>query len=147
MAKPIKISRRGFINLILGGSLLGWLTSVFYPIFKFLNPPVIPEAMVTSVKLGSASEFPFNSGKIFKFGKKPGILIRTVNGEFRAFSAVCTHLDCIVQYRPDLEVIWCACHNGKYNLNGINIAGPPPRPLDPYKVMVVGDEIVVTKEA
>jgi Rieske Fe-S protein len=147
MAKPIKISRRGFINLILGGSLLGWLTSVFYPIFKFLNPPVIPEAMVTSVKLGSASEFPFNSGKIFKFGKKPGILIRTVNGEFRAFSAVCTHLDCIVQYRPDLEVIWCACHNGKYNLNGINIAGPPPRPLDPYKVMVVGDEIIVTKEA
>lgn len=146
MAKPIKISRRGFINLILGGSLLGWLTSVFYPIFKFLNPPVIPEAMVTSVKLGSASEFPFNSGKIFKFGKKPGILIRTVNGEFRAFSAVCTHLDCIVQYRPDLEVIWCACHNGKYNLNGINIAGPPPRPLDPYKVMVVGDEIIVTKE-
>jgi cytochrome b6-f complex iron-sulfur subunit len=52
-----------------------------------------------------------------------------------------------VQYRPDLSHIWCACHNGHYDLNGINIAGPPPRPLDPYAVNVRGDQIVVSKSA
>ncbi|MFQ5583702.1 MAG: ubiquinol-cytochrome c reductase iron-sulfur subunit, partial [Calditrichia bacterium] len=64
----------------------------------------------------------------------------------RAFSAICTHLDCIVQYRSDLKHIWCVCHNGHYNLRGINIAGPPPRPLAPYKENVRGDKIFVSRE-
>ena len=71
--------------------------------------------------------------------------IRTANGELKAFSAVCTHLDCIVQYRPETKQIWCACHNGQYNLNGENIGGPPPRPLEVYPVNKRGDDIVVNK--
>lgn len=88
-----------------------------------------------------------NSGQIFKFGHDPGILIRTPSpsGELRAFSAVCTHLSCTVQYREDLEQIWCACHNGHYDLNGINIAGPPPRPLPRYDLRVVAGAIHVAK--
>jgi cytochrome b6-f complex iron-sulfur subunit len=72
-------------------------------------------------------------------------LLRTASGEFRAFEAVCTHLDCTVQFKKDLGVIWCACHNGKYDLNGRNISGPPPRPLNPYKVIVQGEEVFVSK--
>jgi len=86
-----------------------------------------------------------NSGMIFKFGNSPGILIRTPTGELRAFSAVCTHLNCTVQYRTDLTEIWCACHNGRYNLSGKNVAGPPPRPLEAYAVNARGDQIVVSK--
>jgi len=65
----------------------------------------------------------------------------------RAFTAICTHLGCIVEYRKDLNHIWCACHNGHYNLQGVNIAGPPPRPLEQYDVNVRGDTIVVSKRA
>jgi Rieske Fe-S protein len=86
-----------------------------------------------------------DSYKIFPFGGNPGILIRTEDGEYRALSATCTHLDCTVQYRDDENVIWCACHDGKYSLDGKNISGPPPRPLEPYAVHVQGDEIVVEK--
>ena len=68
-------------------------------------------------------------------------------GEFRAFSAVCTHLNCTVQYRNDLEHIWCACHNGHFDLFGKNIAGPPPRPLDTFDVVVRGEDVVVSKRA
>ena len=68
-----------------------------------------------------------------------------MTGDVRAFSAVCTHLACTVQYRPDFQHIWCACHNGHYDLQGKNIAGPPPRPLDAYKVDIAGDEVYVTK--
>jgi Rieske Fe-S protein len=134
------------VNLLLGGGLIGWLGSVLYPVIAYLNPPKIPEAGVQSVKAGLASDFAPNSGRIVKFGRRPVILIRTETGDFRAFSAVCTHLDCIVQYRTDLKQIWCACHNGLYDLRGRNVSGPPPRPLDEYTVKIVADEIHVTRQ-
>jgi len=141
------ISRRQFLNLLLGGGILGWLGSVIYPVLSYLKPPKTPEANVQAVKAGLASEFPVNSARIVKFGRRPVILIRTDAGDFRAFSATCTHLECIVQYRTDLKQIWCACHNGLYDLKGRNISGPPPRPLEEYAVKVVGDEINVTRSA
>jgi len=137
-------SRRGFLNTLLGVSTVAWLGSVFYPITKFLLPPESSEASVKSVKVGRVDEFEPDSGTIFKFGRKPGLLIRTPEGDFHAFYATCTHLDCTVQYRKDLGQIWCACHNGKYNLNGINVSGPPPRPLDPLKVTIQAGEVFVS---
>ena len=64
-----------------------------------------------------------------------------------AINATCTHLACTVQYRTDLEHIWCACHNGHYDLTGKNIAGPPPRPLTEYDARVQGDEIVLSRKS
>ena len=87
------------------------------------------------------------SGRIFRFGNKPGILIRTPSGELRAFTAICTHLGCTVQYRQDLQHIWCACHNGHYDLDGVNIAGPPPRPLERYAIRIGGTRIHVSRES
>lgn len=141
-------TRRRFVNWILGTSVGGLLASVLYPIARYLVPPAGAEAATNSVtlELGPADLEP-NSGQIFKFGNRPGIVIRTPTGELRAFSAVCTHLACTVQYRGDLSHIWCACHNGHFDLNGINIAGPPPRPLEQYAVNVRGDRIVVRKRA
>ncbi len=75
------------------------------------------------------------------------ILINTPAGELKAFSATCTHLGCIVQYRSDLSQIWCACHNGHFDLNGKNVEGPPPRPLEEYVVNVRGDQIIVSKRS
>ncbi len=139
------ISRRQFVNVLLGGGILGWLGSVVYPVLSYLKPPRVPEANVQTVKAGLASEFPMNSGQIVKFGRKPVILIRTETGEFRAFSGTCTHLECIVQYRTDLKQIWCACHNGLYDSKGRNVSGPPPKPLEEYAVKIVSDEIHITK--
>lgn len=126
------------------GGVIGWLGSVLYPVVSFLRPPKTPEANPNSVRAGPAAEFPPNSAQIIKFGRKPVILIRTDDGRFKAYSATCTHLDCIVQYRTDLKQIWCACHNGLYDLKGRNISGPPPKPLDEFAVNVVDDEIMVS---
>lgn len=139
--------RRDFLKYILGGSLFAWLGSVLYPLFAYLKPPKQGGAEVTSVKVGKISDLQPDSGTIIRFGTKPVIIVRSASGELRAFSATCTHLDCTVQYRQDMGVIWCACHNGKYDLNGRNIAGPPPRPLDQYRVVVQGDELSVSKVA
>lgn len=138
-------SRRSFLDYLLGTSSIATLGAILYPIFKFMSPPQIIESTESSVVAAKLSEVPINSGKIFKFGSKPGIIVRTASGELKACSAVCTHLDCIVQYRPDFKHIWCACHNGHYNVDGANISGPPPRPLEQYTVNTRGDEIVVSK--
>ncbi len=139
-------SRRGFLKYLLGGSLSAFLFSIAYPVIKYLIPPKSSEPIVNSVIAGKVGELKPNSGKIFRFGDKPGILINTPGGELRAFTAICTHLGCTVQYREDLEHIWCACHNGHYDLRGINIAGPPPRPLTQFKVNIKGDQIFVSRD-
>ena len=145
VGKPETSGRRSFLNYLLGTSIGATLVAVFYPIIKFVVPPQIIEAAQSSVVAGKVSEMAVNTGNIFKFGTKPGIVVRTASGEVKAFSATCTHLDCIVQYRSDQKQIWCACHNGQYNLNGKNIGGPPPRPLDEYVVKISGDDIHVSK--
>jgi len=72
-------------------------------------------------------------------------LVLTGNGEYRAMSATCTHLDFTVQYRGEVSQVWCACHNGFYDLSGRNVSGPPPRPLQTYEVHVRGQEIFVSR--
>ncbi len=141
------LSRRQLLNWFLGTSGGAFLISIVYPVVRYLIPPKVAESTARAVTLSiKPGEVKPNSGQIFKFGSQPGILIRTPGGDLRAFTAICTHLACIVQYRPDLSHIWCACHNGHFDLNGINIAGPPPRPLEPYRINVRGDQIVVSRE-
>lgn len=144
---PSGDSKRNFLKFILSGSLFALAGSIFYPIFAYLKPPKEGEVEVTSVKAGKLSEIEKDSGKIVKFGTKPVILVRTANDELKAFSATCTHLDCTVQYKKELGLIWCACHNGKYDLSGRNASGPPPRPLDEFRVILQGEEILISRKA
>lgn len=138
-------SRRGFLNgfLTTVASALG--AAVAYPAVRFLDPPRIPEAATSRVQAGTVAELAREGFKLFPFGAEPGILIEVAPGEYRAFSATCTHLECTVQFDRPSSRIWCACHNGWYDLTGRNVAGPPPKPLTPYQVQVVGDEIFVVR--
>lgn len=142
-----ELSRRNLLDVFLSGGILAFLAAVLYPVARYLTPPKIDEVVTSSVVGAKVSEVAANAGKIFRFGSRPGILVRLPSGEWRAFSAVCTHLQCTVQYRPDLEQIWCPCHNGHFDLSGKNVSGPPPAPLDPYDVNVKGDEVVVSRRA
>jgi Rieske Fe-S protein len=141
-------ARRGFVNALLGGGIGAMMVSVLYPVLRYLIPPKSGEPTTSSVTLPwKPTEIRANSGRIFRFGSQPGILVRTPAGELRAFGAVCTHLNCTVQYRDEKQDIWCACHNGVYDLNGKNVSGPPPRPLEAYRTFVKGEQIVVSKGA
>jgi cytochrome b6-f complex iron-sulfur subunit len=137
--------RRQFLRYMLGGSLAAWMGAVLYPIIAYLKPPAQAEVEVSSVRVGVLDDIKKDSGQIVRFGSKPVLLVRTAEGELKAFSATCTHLDCTVQYRSDMGVIWCACHNGKYDLTGRNIDGPPPRPLDAFRVFLKDNEVFVAK--
>jgi Rieske Fe-S protein len=139
------IPRRRFVDVLLGGGFLATAVAFLYPVLRYLVPPKASDLGSDVVIAGRVGELKPNSGKIFRFGNRPGLLIRSSSGEYRAMSATCTHLSCTVQYRDDLRQVWCACHNGKYDLNGRNISGPPPRPLEDFEVQVRGDEIFATR--
>jgi Rieske Fe-S protein len=140
-----RTTRRSVLNYLLGSGTVATMGAILYPVFRFMVPPRIVESSASSVVAAKVAEMKPNSGKIFKFGSKPGILIQTPAGEYRAFDAICTHLDCTVQFKEEDKLIWCACHNGRYDLTGKNISGPPPRPLDEFVVNVRGDEIIVSR--
>ena len=142
-----RVSRRAFLQGLLKGGALALFSATVYPIVRYLAPPQGGESSVSSVVAAKVGELAANTAKIFRFGNRPGMLINTPQGQLKAFSAVCTHLNCTVQYDDEASVIWCACHNGKYDLNGQVISGPPPRPLEAYQVNVRGDEVVVSKSA
>ena len=143
----VAVRRRRFLNRLLGTWAGGVVASIFYPVARYLVPPEVPEAATLSVTGGNAATLAANSARIVAFGSTPVIVIRTATGELRAFAATCTHLACTVQYRPDLGHIWCACHNGHYDLNGRNISGPPPAPLAVFDANVRDDEIVIVRKA
>lgn len=143
---PIQPKRRHFVEVILGTGIAASLASFLYPVFRYLIPPQSAELASDTVLAGKVGDLKTNMGKIFRFGNRPALLILLPDGKYRALSAVCTHLGCTVQYRPDLHNVWCACHNGMYDVNGRNLSGPPPKPLESFDVFIKGDEIYVQRQ-
>jgi len=138
--------RRRFVEVFLGTGILASLASFLYPVFRFLIPPQSAELASDTVLAGKVGDLKPNTGKVFRFGNHPALLIMLPDGKYNALTAVCTHLGCTVQYRPDLHNVWCACHNGMYDVDGRNLSGPPPRPLESFDVFIKGDEIYVQRQ-
>jgi len=140
------MNRRRFINWFLGGSLLGTVASFLYPVIRYLIPPRQAEAAAKRVVAAKVGELAPNSAKLFRFGSTPALLVNTADGELRAFSAICTHLTCTVNYEGDTGTLYCPCHNGRFDLSGNVLSGPPPRPLDAFEVEVSGGDIFVSRK-
>jgi Rieske Fe-S protein len=155
MTKAIEtFPRRNWLLHALQISVAATLAAIFYPVVSFLRPraatssgalEVIAPYRVSELKADAEGHWP----PPFNFGGKPCLVIRTPDGEVRAFNAVCTHVECTVEFRVTGADIFCNCHNGVYDLNGRNVSGPPPRPLEMYKVTLRGkpgqEEIIVSR--
>ncbi|MBI1737773.1 MAG: ubiquinol-cytochrome c reductase iron-sulfur subunit [Acidobacteria bacterium] len=144
--RPEQPGRRRVLGFLVGSGVMASFVSFVYPILSFVLPPQSGELDADTVA-AKVNELAPNSAKIFRMGNRPGILVRTADGDYRAFSAVCTHLNCTVQYRQREHDVWCACHNGVYNLQGAVVSGPPPKPLEQFEVHARGQDLVVTRES
>jgi Rieske Fe-S protein len=135
--------RRDFLNLAITGTAttLGVLGA--YPLIRFLGSAEPPSSRGSQA--GAADTFPRGSAKAIAVGERPALVIRMEDGTFRAFVALCSHLHCVVHYAPERKRIECPCHRGVFSLEGENVAGPPPKPLEPLRVDVV-DGIVTVSE-
>ncbi len=137
--------RRRFLEMFLGTGVVASLASFLYPVLRYIIPPKTIELTSDNVLAAHVGDLKPNTGKIFRFGSRPALLVLTSDGKYHAMSAICTHLGCTVEYRGDLHDVWCACHGGLYAVDGRNISGPPPRPLESYDVVLKGEEIFVRR--
>ncbi len=143
---PKPLPRRNALRLLLGGSFMTFAASFVSPLLHYLVPPVDAGITAKDALAGLVGELKPNSAKTFGFGARPALLVRLASGEYRSMSAVCTHLGCTVQYKPETQQIWCPCHNGCYDVNGQNVSGPPPHPLPTYEVNIRGQEIYAIRK-
>jgi len=139
--------RRNFVDFFFGGSLLATAAAFLYPVIRYILPTKALASTQKSVTAAKVGELPPNAAKIFKFGSKPAVLVNTAEGKLIALSATCTHLTCTVRYEADSETLFCPCHNGRFDLGGNVLSGPPPAPLETYAVEVAGEEIVVSRKS
>ena len=143
-----KIGRRNFfesvIKWILGITVVSWIPPIIayiYPKSKgsteniFMDPSGNAIAVSAIVNEGSGIGLAFGT---------PTVIIN-YKGDLRAFSAVCTHLGCIVQWKKDENIFLCPCHAGKFDPNGNVISGPPPKPLPRYALKVEENKIQLSK--
>ncbi len=133
--KPENPKRRAFLkNFAIIGTLLVAIGMFFRNLWEYIYPPREKKkyhkylvAKIDSVPVGKAKEI--------KLGKTPVFVVHLPDG-YRVFSGICTHLGCIVRWEEEKQRFFCPCHKGIYDKTGKVIGGPPPRPLDQYKVEV-----------
>lgn len=139
------VGRRGFLA-VMTGLTAAWFAAVAYPIFRYLSPQPPPDPFAKEgralVKGVAAAEVARpGQGVNGSYGGRGVVVFRDPGGVLKAFDSKCTHAGCNVEFQGDR--IYCNCHGGTYDLEGRNVAGPPPRPLTPLKVVVEGDAIWV----
>jgi len=145
---PPPPTRRRLLGALLTTSLAGWLATVIYPILRYLSPlQETVNADETELDARSKEELAAAGFAIVALGTERVLVLRDPKGQLRATSAKCTHEGCTVRYKADEAIIWCACHNGRFDLDGRVLSGPPPRALAVYKTSGSLDtRVVISKE-
>lgn len=136
------ISRRKFLSsafMSLGlGFGLGMLGLRF---LQFLSPKV-KEKRFEEILVGTVNELSKSDAMPMEIAGSKLLLLKTDAG-LVAFSRKCTDLGCLVSWDKARQQFICPCHQGVYDRNGKNIAGPPPRPLDRFQIVKKGENIYV----
>lgn len=139
------ITRRKSIQFLLGFSILATVGGIIMPIISYLLPKPAGAGYGGPSEVGKAEDFPPGAAKVVSVNDKPVIVINTQAGT-KAFSAICTHLGCIVAWNQKKGIIECPCHDGLFNaLTGAVVSGPPPRPLPAYELIVKDGKVLIGK--
>jgi len=136
------LGRRRFLRWLLSFSVVSTLAMIATPVLGFLVPPrTASTAGGGKVLVAKLEELPIGQGKVVALGSKPALVVNTDQG-VKAYSAICTHLGCIVAWDGGNGTIVCPCHDGRFSpATGAVISGPPPAPLAPLTTTVEDDEI------
>ena len=135
-------TRREFLNEAAATALGIAAVGSMIVTYGYLSPNVLFEPP-TTFRAGNPDLYPPNSVTFLE--DQQVYVVRTENG-FYAVSAVCTHLGCVTQWKPELGLIACPCHGSKFKPDGTKIEGPAPRPLPHFAISLTADgELQVDK--
>jgi Rieske Fe-S protein len=139
---PERPRRRDFLDLAVGGSAAAFAVAMAYPVARYAEPRARVDA--GPVTVGKLEDFPLGGARTVLVHDRPVLVLRAGDGQLRAFSAICAHLQCIVGYSPERNQIECPCHQGVYGNDGQRLAGPPPRGLDELLITVNDGSVIVS---
>ena len=144
-----KPKSRRFFLWSLGILVVGWFAAALYPVYRFLSPQPAPDLFgkdgrAAVEKITPADVAQPGTGKNGGYGGRGLIVLRNSAGELKAFDSKCTHAGCNANFEG--KRIFCHCHGGVYDLNGKNVAGPPPRPLTELGVVEAGGRLFVFRK-
>lgn len=140
--RDAKLTRRSFCNtavlvsagLVLAADVKSQKSDEGRPLLAY--PPVKIEG-AEGVMPGSSLYFNYPKAS------DPAVLVRTMDGQYLAFSRKCAHLGCSIDFDKAQRCLVCPCHRGVYDSRtGYVVYGPPPKPLDQIILQVrAGGEI------
>jgi len=140
------ITRRTFLNTLLGGWLFAFFSGCFYAFMKFAFPTLGKEPDFVILNAKEFTDIPTNSVKPFPWGGQIGFFFKKADNTTHALKGVCTHMECNIMYKPEDRKFYCPCHQGWFDEDGKNIAGPPPKPLEFFDYFIEGEKLVVAKK-
>ena len=112
------------------------------PALSYLWPVTRKGPVGGMIDVGALDEIPVGGSKKAVVQGSVYLIVRT-EGSVRAYSAICTHLGCVVAWDSQKKQIECPCHAGSFDLDGRVVAGPPPRPLPVHPVSIVNGKILL----
>ncbi len=154
------VDRRKFLSGIIGVVAGTVATVVGIPAIGYLVSPGLKKQNEDQwITLGPMSGLTPNVPKGYPYStrSKDGWVESTQSGvayavthdgeTVRVFSNVCTHLSCRVTWQEEKNGFFCPCHDGLFDVDGLVVAGPPPRPLDQFQSKIENGQIMILLEA
>ena len=136
------IGRRRFLSqAVMGFGALFGLGALTLRFAQFLIP-TRQSKRYEAVLIGAESRIPIGEAMPMDLGSHKILVLKTDEG-ITAFSRRCTDLGCLVSWNKDRKQFVCPCHQGVFDKTGLNIAGPPPRPLDRFEILKRGGQLYV----
>lgn len=149
--------RRTFLKIGVGAIGAGLATVVVAPALRAVLWPLAADAAVISggdefVVVGKRKQFGAVPVRVDIYADRVDAWNRIKNvkigsawvverdGQLHAFSTVCPHLGCAVDYNAEDQKFECPCHDSAFGLDGKHEAGPSPRPLDALELAEQPDE-------
>jgi cytochrome b6-f complex iron-sulfur subunit len=134
--------RRQILDYALGGTVAAVAAAAAYPAVRMLEP--LEEGDQGVAVVGALAELAPGEARVVQIGPRPVLVVRARDGTVRAFVAVCPHLGCTVHHDAERGDIACACHGGRFSVDGNNTSGPPTRPLVQLRVALHRGVITVS---
>jgi Rieske Fe-S protein len=140
------LTRRSFLNTLLGGWLASFLFGVTYALGRFAYPTLGKEPDFVVLNAAEYMDILPNTTKAFAWGGKLGLIFKRADNKVVALKGVCSHMECNVVYKPESRRFYCPCHKGWFDENGKNVEGPPPKPLEFFEYRIEAGKLIVHRK-
>jgi Rieske Fe-S protein len=143
--KNPNLKRRSILTGLVAGAAAIVTAPIIYVGARFFGYVTKGGTGQTSATVAFSDLTPDKPFKLIEINDDPIIVVREKDDQIRAFTATCTHLGCTVTYRPQVPDFYCKCHQGRYDVNGVNVPGTRPKaPLTELTINDKGTELEIT---